>query len=70
MSRSARIRNIRGAFKLRDGARESVGGARILLIDDVLTTGATAEECTRVLKRGGVRAVDVLTLARVVRLRV
>ncbi len=70
MSRSARIRNIRGAFKLRDGRRDAVGGARILLIDDVLTTGATAEECTRVLKRAGASAVDVLTLARVVRPRV
>jgi predicted amidophosphoribosyltransferase len=38
-----------------------------LLIDDVLTTGATVEECSRVLKRAGARTVDVLTLARVVR---
>ncbi|PPR24408.1 MAG: hypothetical protein CFH40_00859 [Alphaproteobacteria bacterium MarineAlpha10_Bin3] len=70
MSRSARIRNIQGAFKLRDGRRAAVGGARILLIDDVLTTGATVEECSRVLKRAGARAVHVLTLARVVRPRV
>ena len=40
---------------------------RLLLVDDVLTTGATAEECTRVLLAGGAAAVDVLTLARVVR---
>jgi ComF family protein len=67
MSRAARIRNIQGAFRLRENRRGAVGGARILLIDDVLTTGATVEECSRVLKRAGARAVDVLTLARVVR---
>ena len=39
----------------------------MLLIDDVLTTGATAAACTRTLLRAGARAVDVLTLARVVR---
>ena len=39
----------------------------VLLVDDVLTTGATVEACTRVLQRGGARHVDVLTLARVVR---
>ena len=44
-----------------------VAGKSVLLIDDVLTTGATAEACARVLQRGGARHVDVLTLARVVR---
>ncbi|MBT3628092.1 MAG: ComF family protein, partial [Rhodospirillaceae bacterium] len=36
----------------------------VLLIDDVITTGATVEACVRALKRGGARSVDVLTLAR------
>ncbi len=39
----------------------------MLLVDDVLTTGATVEACARTLERGGARHVDVLTLARVVR---
>jgi ComF family protein len=67
MSRAAHIRNVRGAFAVRDDWRNEVSGARILMLDDVQTTGATVEECARVLKRAGASAVDVLTLARVVR---
>ena len=61
----ARARNVRGAFALRRG--RSVAGKRIVLIDDVLTTGATAEECARVLRRAGAAYVGVLVLARAVR---
>ena len=69
MSASARRRNVQGAFRLRGGFEELVQGKRILLVDDVLTTGATAGECARVLKRAGAETVDLLTLARVVRPR-
>jgi ComF family protein len=65
LGREARARNVRGAFKVRDKAR--IRGRAIILIDDVLTTGATAEACARVLLRGGAASVDVLTWARVVR---
>lgn len=61
----ARARNVRGAFALRRG--RSVAGRRIVLVDDVLTTGATAEECARVLRRAGAASVGVLVLARAVR---
>ena len=61
----ARARNVRGAFALRRG--RSVKGKRVVLIDDVLTTGATAEECARVLRRAGAAWVGVLVLARAVR---
>lgn len=62
---AARERNVRSAFAVKPG--RSVKGLRILLIDDVFTTGATVGECARVLRRAGARQVDVLTLARTVR---
>ncbi len=58
-----RARNVRNAFKVRRPAR--VAGRRVLLIDDVMTTGATVNECARVLRAAGARRIDVLTLARV-----
>lgn len=64
-SAKARRRNVLAAFKIREPAR--VRGRRVLLIDDVLTTGATAEACARALKRAGAAKVHVLALARVVR---
>ena len=47
--------------------RERLLGRRILLIDDVMTTGATVSACVRALRRAGAESVDVLTIARVVR---
>ncbi|MSO70440.1 MAG: ComF family protein [Alphaproteobacteria bacterium] len=67
MSATGRRRNVAGAFALRARAQPLVAGKRVLVIDDVLTTGATAVECARVLLRSGAAAVDVLTLARVAR---
>jgi ComF family protein len=61
----ARARNVRGAFALRRG--RDVKDRHVVLIDDVLTTGATAEECARVLRRAGAASVGVLVLARALR---
>jgi ComF family protein len=58
-----RIRNVRGAFAVRAPGR--VAGRRVLIVDDVMTTGATADECARTLVRAGAASVDVFTLARV-----
>ena len=66
-SASARRRNVRGAFAVPEQGKARVEGRRVLLVDDVLTTGATANACARALKRAGAHSVFVLALARVVR---
>jgi ComF family protein len=65
LGRTARAANVRGAFRVVD--RAAIRGRDIGLIDDVLTTGATADACARHLRRAGARSVHVLTYARVVR---
>jgi ComF family protein len=64
-SAKARRRNVLGAFQVPDPAK--VKGKRVLLLDDVLTTGATVQACARALKRAGAAQVHVLVLARVVK---
>jgi ComF family protein len=64
-TRTGRHRNVRGAFHVRPGLVERIRGCPVVLVDDVLTTGATVSECARVLLRAGASRVDVLTLARV-----
>jgi len=63
----ARRRHVSGAFRVRKSRLTAIAGKRVLLVDDVLTTGATLSACTRALKQAGARHVDVLVLARVVR---
>jgi predicted amidophosphoribosyltransferase len=58
-----RLKNIKDAFEVT--ALDKVKGKRILLIDDVYTTGATLRECARVLKKAGAKSVDAITVARV-----
>lgn len=67
LNRNQRFENLRGAIAVRPHRAALVPGRRILLIDDVFTTGATVEACARVLYRAGAAGVDVVTLARVVR---
>ncbi len=66
-SAEARRKNVAGAFLVPKPMRPVVKGRRVLLIDDVLTTGATASASARALKRAGATSVFVLALARVVR---
>lgn len=65
MNPAQRRRTVQGAFAVRPGA--DVKGRDIILIDDVLTTGSTAEACAKVLKRAGARSVELLAWARVLR---
>jgi ComF family protein len=61
----ARRRNVIGAFAVPRGWRSRIEGRRLLLVDDVLTTGATAEGCALALKAAGAAGVDVAVIARV-----
>lgn len=67
LSASERDRNVRGAFRVGATQKRAIAGRRVLLVDDVFTTGATVNAATRALLRGGASAVDVLVFARVVR---
>lgn len=62
-----RDRNVRGAFRVHPKAKTALAGRRVLLVDDVYTTGATVKAAARTLLRAGASAVDVLVFARVVR---
>lgn len=66
LTKSQRARNVQGAFRVAPSRRAEIAGRRVLLVDDVLTSGATAGACCRVLLRAGAASVDLLTLARVV----
>lgn len=63
----ARARNVTGAFRIAPQYLLKLKGKRVLLVDDVYTTGATVRATAKVLKRAGAVRVDVLTLARVVK---
>ncbi len=65
LSEAERRGNLAGAFQVERDARNRIEDARIVLIDDVITTGSTVAACARVLKRAGAARVDVLALALV-----
>lgn len=64
LSRSERIKNIKGSFSLTRRGIADIGHKNILIVDDLFTTGTTVNECARILKKAGAGRVDVITLAR------
>src|SRR5262249_49312520 len=65
-SRAERAEDVQGAFVVPANHRAGILGRRLILVDDVLTSGATVDACTRALLRAGASHVDVLVCARVV----
>jgi ComF family protein len=66
LSKTQRADNVQGAFRVPDGDKARVAGRRVILVDDVLTSGATVDTCARAVLRAGAAHVDVLVFARVV----
>jgi ComF family protein len=66
LSKAERAANMQGAFAVPRAMRPVVQGKRVLLVDDVITTGSTANAASRILMRGGAASVDVLAFARTV----
>ena len=66
LSKNERAENVQGAFKVASERKADLAGKRLVVVDDVLTSGATVEACARALLRAGASHVDVLVFARVV----
>ena len=66
LGKSERAQNVQGAFRVPADGKAEVTGRRLVLVDDVLTSGATVDACARVLLRAGAESVEVLVFARVV----
>jgi ComF family protein len=64
LTREQRLRNVEDAFAITLRRQPAIAGRRVLLVDDVLTTGATLDACTQALKRAGAQEIYVLVLAR------
>jgi ComF family protein len=67
LTAAERAANLSGAFRLADGAAAALKGRRVVIVDDVLTTGATVDRLSRLVRRAGAGSVDVLVFALVVK---
>jgi len=66
LTQTERAQNVQGAFRVAAEHKAAVAGRKLVLVDDVLTSGATSDACARALLRAGARSVDLLVFARVV----
>jgi ComF family protein len=66
LGKAERAHNVQGAFRVPADGKADVAGRKLVLVDDVLTSGATLDACARALLRAGAAAVDALAFARVV----
>lgn len=66
LGKKERNRNVRGAFQLTPNWKQTIKNKNVILIDDVMTSGATLESCTKALRRAGAKRVNIVVLARVV----
>ena len=66
LTKPQRADNVQGAFRVPADRKATIAGRRVILIDDVLTSGATVDTCARALLKAGAKQVDVLVFARVV----
>jgi len=64
LSKEDRKTNVKNTFKINSALKKCIINKNILIIDDVLTTGSTASECSKILKRNGARKISILTIAR------
>lgn len=67
LSKTERIKNVENAFLVPEKKKNHLAGKTVLLVDDVFTTGATLNACTKALLKGGAKDVHAITLGRVVR---
>lgn len=66
LTRAGRKRNLRGAFAVPDSQKHRLKGRAVVIVDDVLTIGASVEAMARILRRAGAAPINVVTAARVV----
>ncbi len=64
LSRTARVRNVKDAFSVTPRLRKQLSGRHVIVVDDVLSTGATCSNCARILKKNGAASVTAVVLAR------
>lgn len=64
LKKDDRIKNVKNSFKVNPKFKESLKGKNILLVDDVITTGATIDECCKTLRKAGPKNIFVLSIAK------